>query len=488
MSKLKYLLKGVSIINAVSDDDIEIAKIEFDSRKIGEKDMFVAQKGVAVNGHDYIVTAIENGANCVVCEELPENQPSDVVFIKVENTTKALGRLAANYFNHPTSSLKLIGVTGTNGKTTVVSLLYDLFVNLGYKVGKLTTIHNMINGRIIPTNLTTPDVLTTNRLLSEMVEDGCEFAFMEVSSHAIHQGRIEGLEFTGGLFTNMSHDHLDYHKTFAEYIKAKKTFFDKLPKESFALVNIDDKRGEVMMQNSLADKNRYSLRRLADFKGKIIENTLTGLHFEINGIGIIARLIGEFNAYNLLAVYGCAILLEQESDQVLVAISKLVAPEGRFDYVVNLEKNIIGIVDYAHTPDALEKVLSTIKDIQKSKSSIITVVGCGGDRDKTKRPIMAKIGYEASNQLILTSDNPRTEDPETILDDMENGLEGKDMSKVLRITDRKQAIKIAARLANRGDVILIAGKGHEKYQDISGVKHPFDDKILIKEALGIIIS
>jgi len=281
---------------------------------------------------------------------------------------------------------------------------------------------------------------------------------------------------------------LDYHKTFAEYIKAKKTFFDKLPKESFALVNIDDKRGEVMMQNSLADKNRYSLRRLADFKGKIIENTLTGLHFEINGIGIIARLIGEFNAYNLLAVYGCAILLEQESDQVLVAISKLVAPEGRFDYVVNLEKNIIGIVDYAHTPDALEKVLSTIKDIQKSKSSIITVVGCGGDRDKTKRPIMAKIGYEASNQLILTSDNPRTEDPETILDDMENGLEGKDMSKVLRITDRKQAIKIAARLANRGDVILIAGKGHEKYQDISGVKHPFDDKILIKEALGIIIS
>ena len=483
MSNLSDVLNGVW--NFPIDRNIEIEKIELDSRKIGKKDMFVALKGVAVDGHDYINKAIENGATCVVCEALPENQPSHVVFIKVENTTKALGRLAANYYNHPTSSLKLIGVTGTNGKTTTVSLLYDLFEELGYKIGKLTTIHNVINGRIIPTNLTTPDVLTTNRLLNEMVDEGCDFAFMEVSSHAIHQGRIEGLEFAGGLFTNMSHDHLDYHETFAAYIYAKKMFFDELSKDAFALVNIDDKRGEVMIQNSKASKFRYSLRQLADFKGKIIENTLTGLHLEMNGIEIMARLIGEFNAYNLLAVFGCAVLLEQDQNQVLVALSKLKAPEGRFDYVVNAEKGVIGIVDYAHTPDALEKVLSTIKGLRKSKGEIITVVGCGGDRDKTKRPKMAKIGYEASSQLILTSDNPRSEDPEAILDDMEAGLEGKDMSKVLRITDRKQAIKLAGRLTNRGDVVLVAGKGHEKYQEINGVKYPFDDKVLIKEALGI---
>jgi len=402
----------------------------------------------------------------------------------VADSAAALGLITDHFYNHPSQQLQLVGVTGTNGKTTTVTLLYNLFQNLGYKCGLLSTVENKIGQRIIPSTHTTPDSVAINALLAEMVEAGCDYAFMEVSSHAVEQQRISGLHFAGGIFTNISHDHLDYHKTFDNYIKAKKGFFDKLPKTAFALTNVDDKRGEVMLQNTKAKIAKYSLQRMADYRAKILENSLLGLRLELDGADFHGRLIGEFNAYNLLAVYAAAILLKQEKSEVLQALSEVQTAEGRFDYIFNQAQQILGIVDYAHTPDALEKVLQTIRQLRKAGSKIITVVGCGGDRDKTKRPEMAKIACNLSDQAILTSDNPRTEQPEAILKDMEAGVPKEVEHKVLTIVDRKQAIKTASRIARNGDIILVAGKGHEKYQDINGVKHPFDDKEILKAEIS----
>ncbi|MGB0864597.1 MAG: UDP-N-acetylmuramoyl-L-alanyl-D-glutamate--2,6-diaminopimelate ligase, partial [Saprospiraceae bacterium] len=396
----------------------------------------------------------------------------------------ALGQMASNFYEHPSTKLKLIGVTGTNGKTTTVTLLYRLFSDLGYKVGLLSTVENIIAGQVIPSTYTTPDAVQINALIEEMVDSGCEYAFMEVSSHAIQQHRITGLTFTGGLFTNISHDHLDYHKTFKAYIKAKKMFFDILESSAFALTNIDDRNGLVMLQNTKARKLTYGLRRPADFKAKIIENSLSGLYLELDKQELFARLIGQFNAYNLLSVYSVAVLLEQEKFEVLQSLSKLKSAEGRFDYVLSKDQKITAIVDYAHTPDALEKVLSTIDKLKSGNTKVITVVGCGGDRDKKKRPLMAKVACDYSHQVILTSDNPRSEEPEAILQDMEAGIPPYATQKSITIINRKEAIKVACKLAQPEDIILVAGKGHEKYQEIKGVKHDFDDKKILREFLG----
>lgn len=443
----------------------------------------MAVKGTQVDGHRFIKKAIAQGAATIVAEVLPEDLPENIAFLKVENSAEALGQLASNFYDRPSEKLKLVGVTGTNGKTTTATLMYDLFTALGYKVGLLSTIQNVIAGKIIPATHTTPDAIALNALLADMVAQGCDYAFMEASSHAIHQRRVAGLHFSGAVFTNISHDHLDYHETFQAYIEAKKQLFDDLPKGSFALVNVDDKRGEVMLQNTKAKKYRYGLKRLADFKAKIIENSLLGLHLKLDNEEFHGRLIGEFNAYNLLTVYAVARLLDQDKTEVLTALSGLKAAEGRFDYLYNEQRKVIGIVDYAHTPDALEKVLTTIHDLKQS-GQIITVVGCGGDRDKAKRPEMARIACKWSDQVILTSDNPRSEPPEQIIKEMEVGVPLEAVRKVLSITDRKQAIKTACRLAQTNDIILIAGKGHEKYQEINGIKHPFDDKQILKEEFG----
>jgi len=408
---------------------------------------------------------------------------TDITYIQVASSNEALGLLASNYFDNPSEQILLIGVTGTNGKTTTVTLLHQLFTELGYKVGLLSTVENKIGDRKVAANFTTPYPMELNGLLAEMVDAGCEFAFMEVSSHAVAQRRIAGLKFSGGVFSNLTQDHLDYHNTFKEYIYAKKRFFDDLPADAFSLINSDDRNGKVMVQNSKSKIVTYGLRRMADFKVKIIENQLSGLVLQLDGHEFYSRLIGEFNAYNLLAVYTTAVLLEEEPTDVLVALSKLTAVEGRFEYLVNKARDIIGIVDYSHTPDALEKVLKTIETLRTGKERIITVVGCGGDRDRTKRPIMARIACELSHQVILTSDNPRSEDPEAIIKEMEAGVTMKAKLIVLSIVNREQAIKAACQMANNGDIILIAGKGHEKYQEIKGVKHPFDDKKVLKENL-----
>lgn len=444
--------------------------------------MFVAVKGSQVDGHEFIEKAIAKGATIVVAEVLPKVMPKEVCFLQVKDSAEVLGQVAANYFDRPSEKLQLVGVTGTNGKTTTVTLLYELFMALGYKVGLISTIENKIAARIIPATHTTPDAVSLNQLIAQMVEEGCSYAFMEVSSHAIHQRRIAGVQYAGAVFTNITHDHLDYHQTFQAYIEAKKRLFDDLPKTSFALVNVDDKRGEIMLQNTKAKSYRYGLKKLADFKVKIIENSLIGLHLKLDGEEFHGRLIGEFNAYNLLTVYAVANLLGQDKTEVLLELSQLKAAEGRFDYLYDAEKKIIAIVDYAHTPDALEKVLTTINDL-KQNGKVITVMGCGGDRDKTKRPEMAKIACKWSEQVILTSDNPRSEVPEQIIRDMEAGVPVEWARKVLSITDRRQAIKTATRLALTNDVILVAGKGHEKYQEINGVKYPFDDKQILKEEL-----
>jgi UDP-N-acetylmuramoyl-L-alanyl-D-glutamate--2,6-diaminopimelate ligase len=410
---------------------------------------------------------------------LPDEVTQNVTFVKVESAANTLGKMASSYYGNPSSQLQLVGITGTNGKTTTATLLYKLFSGLGYKVGLLSTVENKIGETVIPATHTTPQPLELNALLAEMVSAGCTYAFMEVSSHAIDQHRIAGLQFAGAAFTNITHDHLDYHKTFKNYISAKKALFDGLPKNAFALVNIDDKRGAVMVQNTVARKYTYALKQMADFKAKIIENSLIGLQLELNGREFHSRLIGEFNAYNLLTVYGCAVLLGQEEIDVLTVLSNLTSAEGRFDYVISKEKRIVGIVDYAHTPDALEKVLTTIDGLKTGR--VITVVGCGGDRDRAKRPIMARTACDYSEQVILTSDNPRTENPFDILAEMEKGVPPYATFKVITIENREQAIKTACAIAKTNDIILVAGKGHEKYQDMNGVKHHFDDKeMLIK--------
>lgn len=483
MKQLTKLLQNTTVLERANDQDKFITAIYFDSRKVERDSVFVAIKGLQADGHRYIDKAIAKGATAIVCEILPTHLVENVTYIKVKSAAEALGQMAGNYYDYPSKALRLVGITGTNGKTTTVTLLYRLFTAMGYKVGLLSTVENKIANQTIPSLYTTPDAVSINALLAKMVAAKCDFAFMEVSSHAIEQRRIAGLTFTGGIFSNISHDHLDYHKTFKAYIHAKKRFFDDLPKGAFALTNLDDRRGLVMIQNTKATKRTYSIRKMADFKGKIIENTVIGLELNFNGRIFHSRLIGEFNAYNLLAVYGTAILLEQEELEVLTALSELQSAEGRFDYITAENGGKIGIVDYAHTPDALEKVLATINQLRKGANQIICVVGCGGDRDTKKRPIMAKVACDYSDQIILTSDNPRTESPETIIHQMEKGIPPYATNKVLSITNRRQAIKTACRLANKKDIILVAGKGHEKYQEINGVKYPFDDKAVLKEYL-----
>ena len=483
MQNLVEIVGNVLRSETIGKLDVEIEQIDFDSRKVINGSLFVAIAGTQTDGHTYIEKAIQKGASAIICEKLPKEIEKHITYIVVPDSAKALGIIADNFYDHPSEKIKLIGITGTNGKTSCVTLLYRLFMKLGFKVGMLSTVENKIAGKNALATHTTPDAVTLHALLAEMVEAGCEYAFMEVSSHAIHQHRIGGVRFQGGVFTNITHDHLNYHGTFKEYIRVKKLFFDGLPKSAFALTNIDDKRGSVMIQNSKAKTYSYSLKKLSDYKAKILDNGLTGLHLEMDGQEVFTRLIGEFNAYNLMAVYGTAVQLGIDKTEILIQLSQLQTAEGRFDYVVHPTKSITGIVDYAHTPDALEKVLLTIQNLRKGNEQVITVVGCGGDRDKTKRPIMAKTACDYSDQVILTSDNPRTEKPETIIEDMEEGIPPDAIRKTLSITNRKQAIKTACKLAQRGDIILIAGKGHEKYQEIQGTRYPFDDKLELKEAL-----
>ena len=459
-----------------------INKIEFDSRKVEENDVFVAIRGTVSNGHDFIEKAINLGATAIVCDTLPEVIVTGVTYIQVKDTNTALAYLATNYYGNPSQNLRLVGITGTNGKTTIASLLYQLFQKAGYKVGLLSTVKIMVNEVEYKATHTTPDSLTINHYLAEMNAAGVEYCFMEVSSHGIHQKRTEGLHFAGGVFTNLSHDHLDYHATFAEYRDVKKSFFDHLPKTAFALTNVDDKNGAVMFQNTSARKLTYALKSYADYKAQILESQLSGLLLKINESEVWVRLIGTFNAYNLLAIYGTAVELGLDKLEVLRLLSELESVSGRFQYIVSDQK-ITAVVDYAHTPDALENVIKTINDIRTNNEQLITVVGCGGDRDKTKRPIMAHIASSMSNKVIITSDNPRTEDPIDIIADMEKGVEPQNQKKTLSIVDRKQAIKTACQLAGPNDIILIAGKGHETYQEIQGVRHDFDDMKIVKELL-----
>jgi UDP-N-acetylmuramoyl-L-alanyl-D-glutamate--2,6-diaminopimelate ligase len=479
---LSDILYKVRLEEVSGSTHMAIASVAFDSRKIKKDSLFVATRGTAVDGHNFIDKAIENGAVAILCEQLPESRQETVTYVKVADSSYALGIIACNYFDNPSEKLKLVGVTGTNGKTTSVTLLFNLFRSLGYSAGLLSTVQNKINQTVIPATHTTPDALVLNELLAEMAEKGCEYVFMEVSSHAVVQNRIAGIRFTGAVFTNITHDHLDYHKTFDEYIKAKKRFFDQLPAQAFALVNRDDRNGLVMLQNTKAEKHTYALKTMADFKCRIIENHLNGLLLNIDNHEVWVKLIGTFNAYNVLAVYATAVLLKQNTTNILTALSNLNSVEGRFQYVRS-PKGVIGIVDYAHTPDALKNVLETIKDIRTGNEQVITLVGCGGDRDSAKRPVMAAIACEYSSKVILTSDNPRSEDPEEILNQMQKGINPADAKKTLRITDRREAIKAACSFSSKGDIILIAGKGHEKYQEIKGVKYDFDDLEILKETI-----
>ena len=483
MKKLSDLLLNIKIESIKGSTDIAINKLEFDSRKLVDNDVFIAIRGTVANGHDFIEKAISLGAVAIVCDTLPNEINDKIIYIQVQDTNSAMAFMASNYFESPSNKLQLVGITGTNGKTTVASLLYQLFKKAGYKVGLLSTVKIMVDDVEHKASHTTPDSITINHFLNEMVLAGCEFCFMEVSSHGIHQKRTEGLTFAGGVFTNLSHDHLDYHPTFAEYRDVKKSFFDYLPKSAFALSNIDDKNGMVMMQNTSAKKLTYALKTYANFKATILENQLSGLLLKINNNEVWVKLIGTFNAYNLLAIFGTATELGLDELEVLRLLSELESVSGRFQFIVSDDK-ITAIVDYAHTPDALENVLKTINDIRTNNEQLITIVGCGGDRDKSKRPIMARIASSMSNTTIITSDNPRTENPETIINEMEAGVEAQNIKKTISITDRKQAIKTACQLAKPNDIILIAGKGHENYQEIMGVKHHFDDMELVREFLG----
>jgi UDP-N-acetylmuramoyl-L-alanyl-D-glutamate--2,6-diaminopimelate ligase len=465
---------------------VDVKDVQIDSRSITPGSAFIAVKGSAADGHQFIEKAIANGASVIVCEELPAIQRENVVYVQVENSAVAAGNMSHHFFGKPSEKIKLVGVTGTNGKTTVATLLYKLFTRLGYTCGLISTVENMIAGNVIPATHTTPDAVSLNRLLHQMVEQGCTHVFMETSSHALHQQRVAGLQYAGGIFSNITHDHLDYHKTFDEYIRVKKSFFDSLPSSAFAISNADDKRGTVMLQNTMARKYYYSLKTVAEFKGKILDNSLDGLQMLVNETEVHFRLIGEFNAYNLLAVYGAAVSLGENKQEVLTALSELTGAEGRFDYMVSAKDRVIAIVDYAHTPDALLNVLATIRKLRKGFERVITVVGCGGDRDKTKRPVMAEAACEHSDKVVFTSDNPRSEDPVQIIKDMEEGLNVAARRKYISIVDRKEAIKTAISLAKPEDIILIAGKGHEKYQEIKGVRNHFDDKEVVKEMFELL--
>lgn len=482
MSILKDILYKVAIEAVKGSTEIAVNNIDFDSRKIEENDVFIAIRGTVADGHEFIETAISKGATAIICDTFPENIVAGVTYVQVKDTNRALAFMASNFYGNPSSNLKLVGITGTNGKTTIASLLFQLFKKAGYKVGLLSTVKNVVDDVEYKSMLTTSDSITINKFLKQMNDAGVEYCFMEVSSHGIAQKRTEGLQFAGGVFTNLSHDHLDYHKTFAEYRDVKKIFFDQLPKSAFALVNSDDKNGPVMLQNTGAKKLTYALKSYADYRAQILENQLSGLLLKVNEQEVWVRLIGTFNAYNLLAIYGTAIELGLDNLEVLRLLSELESVSGRFQFIVSKD-NITAVVDYAHTPDALENVLKTIEDIRTKNEQLITIVGCGGDRDKTKRPIMANIASTLSDKAILTSDNPRTENPETIIEDMEKGVEPQNYKKTLAILDRKQAIKTACQLAQPNDIILIAGKGHETYQEINGVRHDFDDMKIVKELL-----
>ncbi len=484
MKNLKDILQNVSIEKTYGNTDMSIHNIVFDSRKVTKKDVFIAQKGFVFDGHQYIEKAIQLGATVVIYQDanFDVSKHKNITFIKVADSDLALATIAANYYDNPSEKLDLIGITGTNGKTTIATLLFQLFKNAGYKVGLLSTVVVKINETEFEATHTTPDSITINKYLSEMVNQGVSHCFMEVSSHGIHQKRTAALHFRGGVFTNLTHDHLDYHKTFAEYRDTKKKFFDKLPKTAFAIVNIDDKNGTVMFQNTKAKKCSYALKTMADYKTRIIENQLSSLLIQINNKEVWTKLIGDFNAYNLTAIYAVAVELGLDKTEVLRLLSELESVSGRFQYII--KNNITAIVDYAHTPDALKNVLNTISEIKNKDISVITVVGCGGDRDKTKRPKMGFIATQLSDHVIFTSDNPRTENPDTIIEEIEKGVSNDNQDKYISITNRKQAIKTASKLAKKGDIILIAGKGHETYQEINGVKYDFDDYKIISELLN----
>ena len=483
MPTLKDILFGVSLKSLTGNREEKVAGVAFDSREVKKGFLFVAVKGLTVDGHDYIESAIEKGAKVIVCEQLRDDLGRDITVVQTDHSSEALGIIASNFHGRPSEKIKLVGITGTNGKTTCATLLFELFQNLGYSVGLLSTVENKINHKVLSASFTTPDAVQLNSLLAEMVESGCTHCFMEVSSHALVQQRVAGIHFTGGVFTNISHDHLDYHKTFDEYIAAKKLLFDGLSSESFALVNVDDKRGPVMLQNTKADKFRMGVRSMADFKARIIHNTLQGLELNFDGVDVWFKLIGEFNAYNLLTAYAVAVLLDEEKEDALSALSTTKGASGRFEKVENTS-NVMAIVDYAHTPDALENVLKTIDDLRTKNETLVTVIGCGGDRDKSKRPKMADIATRLSDKVILTSDNPRSEDPKQILEDMKAGIPKSKERSVMIIEDRKEAIRTACNLAKDDDIILVAGKGHENYQEIKGKRHHFDDKEILEELLN----
>lgn len=486
MKLLQDILYHVGLVQVIGATNSSIDAIGFDSRKAKDFSLFVALGGTVSDGHDFIAQAIGNGATAVICESIPEKRQDHVTYVEVENSHEALGIVASNFYDNPSEKLKLVGITGTNGKTTCATMLYDLFRLLGNKVGLVSTVHNKIDDEVVPATHTTPDAVSLNALFAKMVDAGCTYCFMEVSSHALHQHRVAGIKFAGAVFTNLSHDHLDYHKTFDAYIAAKKMLFDMLPKEAFALVNIDDKQGPIMLQNCKAEVQKtFALKAMADFRVKVIENHFGGLQLNIDGLDLYTKLVGRFNAYNILTAYSSAILLGFEKLEVLTALSEVNPVAGRFQYVRSAD-NVTAIVDYAHTPDALKNVLKTIADIRTRNETVLTVVGCGGDRDTTKRPEMARIACKYSDRVIFTSDNPRTEDPETIIEDMLKGVEPQDYKKVNSIPNRKEAIKMACSIAKRDDIILIAGKGHETYQEIDGIRHPFDDLALVNDTFKML--
>ena len=482
--KLELLIKDIKPISILGDVTTEITGINIDSRQIEAGHLFIAVRGTQTDGHNYIGKAIEQGAKAVICETIPEDKPDHTTFIQVANSEEVIGKVATTFYGNPTEKMELVGVTGTNGRTTIATLLYNMFRKMGYKCGLCSTVCNYIDDEAIPTEHTTPDPITLNRLLGRMADEGCKYAFMEVSSHAVAQKRIGGLRFAGGIFTNLTRDHLDYHKTFENYRDAKKAFFDLLPKEAFALTNRDDKNGLFMTQNTKATVKTYSLQSMADFKAKVIEESFEGMLLEINGKEVSVPFIGRFNVSNLLAVYGAATMLGKTPEEILLVLSTLHPVNGRFE-TIRSQEGVTAIIDYAHTPDALKNVLSTINEILCGRGQAITVCGAGGNRDKGKRPLMAQEAVNQSDRVIITSDNPRFEDPQDIINDMLAGLDQEQMKKVIAITDRKEAIRTACMMARPGDVILIAGKGHENYQDVKGVKHHFDDHEIVKEAFGI---
>jgi UDP-N-acetylmuramoyl-L-alanyl-D-glutamate--2,6-diaminopimelate ligase len=486
MTLLKDILKDVHVEQMTGSEQTPVGAICIDSRMVKAGDCLIAIKGVNSDGHQYISSAITAGASVIICEVLPSTQNTDITFVRVKDSSLAAGYIAHAFYGYVTRNIKLVGVTGTNGKTTISTLLFHLFSALGYHCGLISTVQYQIGDKVLPSSHTTPDVIQLNRLLKEMSDAGCTQVFMECSSHAIHQQRIAGLHFTGALFSNITHDHLDYHGSFDEYIRVKKLYFDLLDKDVFAISNLDDKRGEVMLQNTKAKKFYYSLKTAASFKGKIIENGLNGLHMLINEDEVHFRMMGVFNAYNLLAVYGAAVCMGEETHHVLQVLSALKGAEGRYDVIRSVRQNILGVVDYAHTPDALENILKSLLQLRKGSEQIITVIGCGGDRDKTKRPLMGQVAAEMSDRALFTSDNPRSEDPQVILDEMQTELTSASRRKVLVISDRKEAIKTAVMLAEKGDVVLVAGKGHEKYQEIKGVRYDFDDKKVLSECFELL--